>query len=250
MKEKPFSLPKRKQYVWKPVSALLKLGYKKPQILNLNKEMPQKAIFVANHAAMSGPMVYALYLPYFHVTWGAYQMLGNYKMRYRYLRDVYFMQKRKTSKVGATALASFEAAFSIYFYRGIKVLPTYPDMRFVKTVKNSITCLDDNTSVLIFPENSSDGYKEVLTNFYGGFVTLAERYRKTHDGQDVDICPMYYSPRKDKIVIGKCSKLANYKDMTREQISEDFCKQVNNLYFEYILSDRDRPVLDAEALSR
>lgn len=250
MKEKPFSPPKRRQHVWKPVSALLKLFYKKPQIINLNRKMPKRAIFVANHAAMSGPMVYALYLPYFHVTWGAYQMLGNYKMRYRYLRDVYFMQKREMSKMSATALASFEAAFSIYFYRGIKVLPTYPDVRFVKTVRDSIACLDDNTSVLIFPENSSDGYKEVLTEFYGGFVTLAERYNKTHEGEDVDICPMYYSPRKHKIVIGKCSKFSNYENMTRDQIAEDFRKQVNDLYYEYILSDRDCPVLEEEALLR
>ncbi len=224
------------------------MGYKKPQILNLNKEMPQKAIFVANHAAMNGPVIYSLYLPYFHVTWGAHQMLGNYKTRYRYLRDVYFVQKRKMTKIGASALASFEAAFSIYFYRGIKVLPTYPDMRVVTTIKNSIACLDDNTSVLIFPENSSDGYHDVLTEFYGGFVSLAERYDKTHD-EGVAICPMYYSPRCHKIVIGKYSKLSNYPNMTRSQIAEDFRRQVNNLYFEYILSDRDRPVLDSEALS-
>ncbi|MCM1289456.1 MAG: hypothetical protein NC132_02240 [Corallococcus sp.] len=248
MKEKPFSPPKRRQPVWKPVSAVLKLCYKKPQIINLNKAMPDKAIFVANHAAMSGPVVYSLYLPYFHVTWGAYQMLGNYKMRYRYLRDVYFVQKRKMSKAGASALASFEAAFSIYFYKGIKVLPTYPDLRFVKTIKNSVACLNDGTSVLVFPENSSDGYREVISEFYGGFVSLAERYRKTH-GEDVNICPMYYSPRKNKIVIGKCSKLADYPNMTREQVAEDFRRQVNNLYFEYI-SDGDRPVLETEAFLR
>lgn len=247
--KKNFSPPKRKQRVWKPVSAMLKMGYKRPQILNLNTEMPDKVIFVANHAAMNGPMIYALYLPYFHVTWGAHQMLGNYRMRYRYLRDVYFVQKRKMSKVGASMLASFEAAFSIYFYRGIKVLPTYPDARFVHTIKNSIACLENGTSVLVFPENSSDGYHDVLTEFYGGFVSLAERYDKTHD-ESVAICPMYYSPRKHKLVIGKCSRLSNYPNMSREQIAEDFRRQVNNLYFEYILSDRDRPVLDSEALSR
>lgn len=239
MTEKPFLPPKRKQRVWKAVSGILKLFYKKPQILNLNSEMPKKAIFVANHAAMNGPLVYSLYLPFFHVTWGAYQMLGNYKMRRDYLRDVYFIQKRKKSKSTATALANFEAAFSIYFYRGIKVLPTYPDLRIVKTIKNSITCLDDDTSVLIFPENSNDGYKDVLTEFFGGFVSLAERYRKTHNGQDVDLCPVYYSIKKRKIVIGKCSKLLNYAGLSREQIAENFRMQVNNLYFDYIFSDGD-----------
>lgn len=249
MKEKPFLPPKRKQRVWKTVSGFLKLFYKKPQIINLNNEMPKKAIFVANHAAMNGPLMYSLYLPHFHVTWGAHQMLGNYAMRRDYLRDVYFIQKRKMRKSSASFLATIEAPFSIYFYRGIKVLPTYPDMRIVKTIKNSITCLDDDTSVLIFPENSADGYKDVLTQFYCGFVALAERYRKTHNGQDVDICPVYYSIKKRKIVIGKCSTLASYVGLTREQIAENFRLQVNNLYFDYILSDSNRPLLETEALS-
>ena len=240
MKEKPFSLPTRNQPVWKHVERLLKAFRKKPQIINLNEEMPQKAIFVANHAAMNGPLAYSLFLPYFHVTWGAHEMLGNYKMRYRYLKDVYFHQKRKKSKAASRFLATFDAMFSIYFYRGIKVLPTYPDMRLAKTIKNSVACLDDGTSVLIFPEDSDDGYKDVLTSFHGGFVVLAERYRKQHGGQDVDICPMYYSKSKRKIVIGKCSKLSDYPNMTREQVAENFCNQVNGLYFNYVLNGSNK----------
>ena len=237
MKEVPFSPPKRNQPVWKHVERLLKAFRKKPKIINLNDEMPKKAIFVANHVAMNGPLTYSLFLPYFHVTWGAYQMLGNYNMRYLYLRDVYFRQKRNKNKFASRLLARFDALFSIYFYRGIKVLPSYPDGRLVSTIKHSIACLEEDTSVLIFPEDSDHGYKDVMTKFFGGFVTLAERYRKKHNGDEVDICPMYYSKSKHKIIIGKCSKLSDYPNMTRDQVAEEFRNQVNNLYFDYIFSD-------------
>lgn len=233
MKKKEFRVPKRKQPVWRPVSAILKLFYKKPKIVNLNSEMPTRAILVANHAAMSGPMVYALYLPIFHATWGAHQMLGNYKMRFHYLRDVYFVQKRGMKKFWASIIAAFEAAFSIYFYKGMKMLPTFMDARFAATIKNSVACLEQDVSVMIFPEDSSDGYHDILMSFFNGFVMLAERYRRK-TGEDVDICPVYYSKNKNVIYIGKPSRLSDYPDMNRDEIAEEFRKQVNSLYTDYV----------------
>lgn len=186
MKQKTFQVPSKKQPVWKVVSKLLKGIYKKPQILNLNEEISEKSILVANHSAMNGPVVYSLYFPLFHATLGAYRMLGNYKSRFRYLRDVYFVQKRGMKKFPATLIASFEAIFSIFFYRGMKVLPSYDDARVVTTIKNSIACIDANVPVMIFPEDSSTGYHEKLKSFSwlcGHCRTLpqtAQRRRRQH----------------------------------------------------------------------
>lgn len=235
-KKKEFRVPKRKQPVWRPTAAILRLFYKKPKIVNLNDELPQRAILVANHAAMGGPMIYALHLPVFHATWGAHQMLGNYRMRFHYLRDVYFMQKRGMKKFPASLIAAFEAAFSIYFYRGMKMLPTFMDARFATTIRNSVTCLENDVSVMIFPEDSSEGYHDILTSFFNGFVILAERYRKK-TGEDVDICPVYFCKRKNIIYIGKSSKLSDYPDSNRDQIADEFRRQVNALYTDYVCKD-------------
>ncbi len=235
-KQKEFKVFKRKQLVWKIVAPILKLFYKKPKIVNLNESLPTRAILVANHAAMSGPMVYALHLPIFHATWGAHQMLGNYKMRFHYLRDVYFIQKRGMNKFFATIIASFEAAFSIYFYKGMKMMPTFMDARFATTVRNSVTCLENDVSIMIFPEDSSDGYHDILTKFFPGFITLAERYRKK-TGEDVDICPIYYSKKNNVIYIGKTTKLSDYPDMSRDEISEEIRNKVNSLYTEHVCKD-------------
>lgn len=232
-KKKEFRVPKRKQPVWRPVSSILKLFYKKPKIVNLNDQLPTRAILVANHAAMGGPMIYALHLPIFHATWGAHQMLGNYRMRFHYLRDVYFVQKRGMKKFPASLIAAFEAAFSIYFYRGMKMLPTFMDARFAATIRNSVTCLENDVSVMIFPEDSSDGYHDILTGFFNGFVILAERYRKK-TGEDVDICPVYFNKKKNVIFIGKTSKLSSYPDCDRDQVAEQLRLQVNALYTDYV----------------
>lgn len=237
---KKFKVPQRKQPVWKPISKIVKLFYKKPEIINLNETLPQGAVMVANHAAMNGPLIYELHLPVFHDTWGAHQMMGSYSERFHYLRDVYFIQKRGMKKFGATLIAGFEALFSIYFYRGIKTLPTYTDGRIASTIKNSVTCLENDVSIMVFPENSSDGYHEVLTEFFPGFVSVAERFRKMH-GKDVDIYPLYYSKKHNKIVIGRPKTLADFHDKDRRAIAEEFRKEVNALFLKYIHPQCEQP---------
>ena len=234
-KKKDKNVISKKQPVWRHTSRVLKWIFKKPEIVSLSGEVPNKAIYVANHAAMFGPVMYNLYLPATIAPWGAYPMTEGYKSRYRYLKDVYFIQKRHKSRFAATFLASFEAALSIYFYRGLRVIPSYNDTRFIKTIRKSMDMLNNDIGVLIFPEDSDEGYHEVLTDFYAGFVELAKYYR-LKNGEDIPIYPVYYHAKKRKIVIGNPSKLTDYTDkgMSRQEIATDFCQQVNNLFFDYI----------------
>ena len=225
----------RRQPIWKCVSGVLRLFMRKPKIINLAGELPDKAIFVANHSAMFGPVIYNLYLPNKVAEWGAYPMLGNYKERYHYLRDVYFMQKRHKKKAVATILAGFEALFSKCFYRGLNVIPSYNDSRFIATIRKSLKALEEKVSVLIFPEDSDSGYHEILKSFFAGFVELAKCFKMRHH-EDVPIVPVYYHDARRVMVIGKPSKLSEYTDkgMNRQQIAESFCQQVNELFLKYI----------------
>lgn len=225
----------RRQPVWKCVSSVLRLFMKKPKIISLSGELPDKAIYVANHSAMFGPVIYNLYLPKKVAQWGAYPMLGTYKERYRYLRDVYFMQKRHKNKAAATILAGFEAFFSIFFYRGMNVLPSYNDSRFITTIRKSLRVLEQNFGVIIYPENSDEGYHEILKGFFAGFVELARCFKLRHH-EDVPIYPVYYHAKKKMMVIGTPSKITDYteKGMNRQQIAASFCQQVNDLFLKYI----------------
>ena len=225
----------KRQPVWKCVSGVLRLFMKKPKIISLSGNLPDKAIYVANHSAMFGPVIYNLYLPAKVAQWGAYPMLGNYRERYNYLRNVYFIQKRHKSKAAATILAGFEAFFSIFFYRGLRVLPSYNDSRFITTIRKSLKALEEKLGVIIYPEDSNEGYHEKLTGFFAGFVELAKCYRNRHH-EDVPIYPVYYHAKKKLMVIGEPSKLTDYTDkgMNRQQIAASFCEQVNNLFERFI----------------
>lgn len=238
-KDKTYKVKYPKQPIWRCFAWLLRRFFKRPQIINVAGELPTKAIYVANHSAMAGPVVYNLYFPVPHSPWGAYPMLGGYKSRFKYLRDVYFVQKRGMNKAFASFLATFEACFSIWIYKGMHVLPSYPDGRLIKTIRKSLETLDKNRAVMIFPEHSETGYHEMLTGFSAGFVVLAERYAKIY-GEEIPIYPIYYHKGKAKMVIGKPHTLDEFKDrnLTRNQIADEFCKITNQLFTDYIETER------------
>ena len=226
---------KRKQPFFSFIKGILRLFKKGPKkIINLAGELNPRAIIIANHSAKAGPLLMELYFPLYHYVWGAGEMLGNYKSRFHYLRDVFYMQKRGFSKFTATIIATFEAIFSPLIYKGMRVLPTFTNGKLLATVNKSIEVLKNDVSVLIFPENSNDGYFEEMTQFFPGFVLLAQLYyHKT--GEDVPIYPVYYHPKKRILCIDKPCYVQDYvnKGLSRAQIAEIFKQKVNDLYHNY-----------------
>lgn len=122
------------------------------------------------------------------------------------------------------------------FYKGMQIMATYPDTRFSKTIKSSIEELENGTSILIFPENSSDGYHEILKEYFGGFWVLAKRYNEV-TGKDIKIVDMYYHRKTNQVIVGKPR---NYLELAKEfqdtkAVCNFFLSDTNNMYTENIL---------------
>ncbi len=230
-----FVIKGKKQPIFKCFKAIIKPFYKCQVICE--EEVPEKAIVISNHSAKIGPMAMEINYPKYNYKWGAHQMLGNYASRYNYLRNVLYIQKCKTNKVSATLKSIFEALFSKMVYKGMKVMPTYQDVRQTKTIKNSMTVLDNNISVMIFPENSNSGYFDELTELFAGFVILAEQYYKK-TGEDVPVIPAYYHRKSRKLIVGKKRYVQQLKNsgLSRDDICEFFRKEINDLYYKYVLN--------------
>ena len=226
-----WKLPPKRQPIWAIFKGILHPFFYVKNVEFLGEKFPKKCIIVSNHNNKKGPVVYEFSLPVRHATWGAYNMLGSYKMRFDYLRDVFYMQKNGVKKWKATLRAGFEAIFSIYAYRGIKVIPSYPDARLMKTLKYSIECLDNDIAVSVYPEDSDEGYFDEMTHFFPGFVMLADIYYKK-TGEDLPIFPVYYGRKKKKIVVGKPLYVQELKNqgLNRDEIAEKFRLEVNKLY--------------------
>ena len=131
----------------------------------------------------------------------------------------------------ATLKAGFESIFSIYTYRGMKVIPTFPDARLRKTLHYSMQCLDEGFAISLFPEDSNEGYFDEMKHFFSGFVMLSEQYYKK-TGEDLPVFPAYYGRKKKKIVVGKPLYVQDFvkQGLNRNEIAEKFRLEVNKLY--------------------
>lgn len=112
-----FKLPKRKQ----PVFGIFKKifgGIFRAKTESVIENLPDKAIIVSIHSAKNGPMAISMSYPKFHAMWGHHDMLGTYKERFKYLRNVLYIQKLHKNKLVATLKALYEAVFSIFIYKG------------------------------------------------------------------------------------------------------------------------------------
>ena len=214
-----FKMPKRRQPVFRLAKGIFKLIYPCKKVINLAGELPDKCIFVANHWAKSGPMALEIHLKKFNVKWGAHEMLGYYSQRKNYLRDILNIKKLK-KKPGF--MNSFSSAFMGLLnpipYRGMWIVPTYPDGRLIKTLRYSSELLDKNIPIMVWPENSNDGYKTVLTEFFPGFVMLAEKYYRAN-GIDLPIYPCYYDVKKRIMIIDKPMYV---QDMVKEGLNREY----------------------------
>jgi len=231
-----FQGEKRVETVYRFMKVIMRRIFKRPEIINLSGELPDKAIVLCNHSAKSGPPGLDLYYPKITGKWGAYQMFGNYKSRKAYLRDILYIQKCGAKPGAKTSFrASVLGFLSAGIYKGMRMMPSYPDARLSKTIKNSIKVLDSGYSVMIFPENSNEGYKDVLTEFFPGFVMLADQYYR-HSGEELPVYPVYYSVKKRVMVIGKPLSVQSLEreGKNRYQVAEHFCGLVNQLYFDYV----------------
>ncbi len=232
-----WTVPDKNQKVWPYFRRIFRCFFKVKNIVNLNEEgFPQRCILVSNHANKKGPFIYELNLPVHHISWGAYWMLGNYKERYNYLRNILYIQKNGVKPFKATIKAFFEAIFSKYIYKGVKVLPSFPDARLRRTVEYSIQALEQDNAIAVYPEDSSKGYFDEMTHFFPGFVMLADAYRKK-TGVDLPIYPIYLGrvKGKRKIVIGKPLYAGKMIDsgLDKKQVADVFRKEVNQLYYDH-----------------
>lgn len=183
---------------FKCVKAVLKLFIKKPKFIYLGEKIPSRALVLSNHVGASAPLTLELYFPNPFRFWGTYEMNSSLKEVYKYLSEVYFYQKKHWNKLLAKIFCVIAAPVAWVFYRGLTLISTYRDHRFKNTLKESILALQSDCNLVIFPEDSSNGYFNTITGFFSGFVCIAKLAHKK--GMDLPIFLSYFR-KKDKVYV-------------------------------------------------
>lgn len=189
----------------------------------------QRAIYISNHVGSKVVPKLECHFPRLFRLWGAHQMNEGIGARFKYLFITYFNQKKHIPKFFSFFIALFVLPIMTLFYKGARFISTYTDMRFSKTIKESIATIENDESIVIFPENSSDGYHDELKEFHPGFYMIADKcYQK---GIDLPIVKMYFQKKKNQFIVDKPIMFSKIKasGKSRTEVAEEFRIRVNEL---------------------
>ena len=219
---------KRKPY-FRVLKTIMKVRYKKPRFLYLGEPFENGAVILSNHEGTDSPMSLEIYCDKPVRMWGAHEMNSGLVSLYKYQTKIYFHEKKHWNIHLARLFCLIASPLTHLFYAGFDLISTYRDVRLVKTLRESFEALKSGDNIVIFPEDSTNGYLPELEGFHEGFILLAEFCQK----KKIDL-PIYvsYFRKSDRTYIFDApiqySELsAQYK--TREQIAKYLCARCNEL---------------------
>lgn len=226
-KEKKF---KQKRSWWfRIIKKLMKGRYKEPEFIYLGEKPTKASIILSNHEGTDAPLSLEIYADYPIKMWGTYEMNSGLITVYKYLANVYYHQKKHWNLFVSRVFCLLAAPLTYMFYKGLRQVSTYTDARFKTTLSKSIEAIQAGENIVIFPENSEDGYHAELKQFYAGFVMLARLcYKK---GIDVPIYVSYFKLNERQYVFDKpifYSELIK-KCANKEEIAEYLLERCNSL---------------------
>lgn len=191
MKNQPF---KQKRKLWfRMFKQITRIKYKRPEMRYLGEKPTNGALILSNHVGAAAPLTLELYADFPIRMWGTYEMNSGLISLYRYQTKVYYHGKKRWNLHLARLFCLIASPLTNLYYKGLQLISTYRDTRFLKTVKESVVAIRDRKeNLVIFPEMSEKGYFKELEGFYAGFVVLAQKLAK--EGVDVPVYVCYFNP--------------------------------------------------------
>jgi 1-acyl-sn-glycerol-3-phosphate acyltransferase len=229
---KKFKVKKKFTLTDKILRVLFRTVLKRPQFINLNenKELPKKCILIANHRSAAGPFTYRTFMSELFMVTAAHQMCEGYRSRWNYLYHTFYRKKCNRPRIVSFLLATILGSIIPMLYRFAGAVPIYFDKRIVITFKYCMQVLEEGLPLAFFPENSNEGYFEIIEKDLNmGYLTLARLYHKRHN-EDLPIYTYHFASKPSRIIIGKpmyYNELA--KSHTDEEINKMFREYMNSL---------------------
>lgn len=222
------TIPDRKPW-FKNLKKILRLIIKEPEFVFLGEKFEGQGFFLSNHVGASAPLTLELYGKHPFRFWGTFEMNSSLKEVYQYLTVTYYHQKKYWNLTLARLFCLIAAPLVKIFYNGLNLISTYPDVRFHKTIRESLQTLKNGHSLFIFPEDSSKGYFDELTHFHSGLVFMAEHAVKA--GYDLPLFLAYYQKQNRRYIVDKPVRLSELlkSGETREEIAEKLRQRCNQL---------------------
>ena len=192
------------------------------------EKIDEPCIIISNHIGATGPAQYSFYYPYQHKIWANGEFFHSLKSTYHALYN-FFRIKKKKSKFASWLISLIGTP---WFHLDIKisqVIPVYSDARFYITVSKSIEELESGGTVIIFPEQSKDGYQDDMTLLMPGFLYLLNYLDAK--GMNVPVISAFILKKKRTINLGDKVYYQELKEkgLSQEEMLQFFVDKMNEL---------------------
>ena len=229
MKKKEKIFKQNRKLWYRGIKTVMKIRYKRPQFVFLGEKPTNGAIILSNHEGTDAPMSLEIYCDFPVRFWGAHEMNSSLKKLYAYQTKVYYHEKKHWNLFLARLFCLIASPLTLLFYKGLKLISTYKDARLKNTLTQSFNAISQGENIVIFPENSEDGYLPELKGFFAGFVLLANYCEK--QGINVPIFVSYYKKKENKYIFDSPIMFDKIKEeyKTKEEIADYLLRKCNNL---------------------
>ncbi len=230
MKNKEVTFRKNRKKWWRNYINFKRRNKKKePKFIYLGEEFVDGAIILCNHEGTNCPRTLEWWFPKDFRFWGAHEMNSGMRNMSRYLRKVFYPQKKKWKKFPSEFVGTIGTPIATVVYKGIHLISSYSDMRFKTTIDESLETLKNNESIIIFPEDSTNGYLKHLEGFHPGFVALMQMSLRRLN-YDAPIYVMFWHKQENVFVVDKAyktSELLKEFNNDRDAICKFLCDRCN-----------------------
>ena len=214
---------------FKGYKGLIKIFKKRTKFKYLEGEITTPSLILSNHVGTSAPLSFELYLDKPIRFWGASEMNSGLKSLYKYQSEVFYHEKRGWNIHLAKLFCLIASPLTNLFYKGLNLISTYLDVRFINTLKESLEAVKNGQNIVIFPEISDKGYLDKLEGFHNGFLSFLKYAYK--NGIDLPIYVTYFHKKSKVHMVDapiKFSELLKISD-NYEILSNYLCDRCNKL---------------------
>lgn len=228
-KEKKKKFKQDRKLWFRGFKNLLKIRYRKPNFIYLGEKPTNSSVILSNHIGARVPLTLEIYADFPIRYWGTYEMNFGFKKLYRYQTITYYHGKKGWNIHLARLFCLIASPLTNLFYKGLRLISTYPDYRLRETISTSIDFIESGGNVVIFPEDSSKGYFEEMKYFFSGFALLAERALK--HGRDIPIYVSYLRPKYNTYIFEKPIYYSELKKLhpDKKDMAKYLLERTNNL---------------------
>lgn len=224
----------KRKWWFRLMKKMMKGRYKQPRFVYLGEKFGNGGIILSNHEGTDAPMSLELYCDKPIRMWGAHEMNSGLIKMYKYQTRVYYHQRKHWNLHLARLFCLIASPLTNLFYKGLNLISTYRDGRFLKTIRESVKAIENGENIVIFPEDATNGYLEELEGFFEGFIMLAEVLKK----KGIDV-PVYVTYFKKKDLVYVVDQPVFYSELckngeSREMIAKkllDRCNELGRMQF-------------------